>query len=270
MSTRPEPRYSPHPALGMEAAARAKLATDTGKTFSQWVALARRRRIGKLAELRESLRADGLAPRVSWWIAQAALSAGEPDYDEPAALVDALYSGPRAALRALHERLVDAFLALGDDVLVTACKTMVPVYRKFVFGELRPSVRGVQVTLALGDDVRDRRLRKPTGRADDDRLTHAVVVTHEDAIDEVLRGWLARAYANGGKRASRPTEVEVPPEFAAALRRSKAAAATWETCTPAMRRDMLAWITSAKQQSTRDKRLGTALDKLASGQRRVY
>jgi hypothetical protein len=268
---RPErPRYSPHPLLDMEARALARLEAATGKSFAQWTAIARRARIGTLAELQEWLCAThGHGWRDSGWIASAALSPDQPDYGEPEALVDALYSGARAGKRALHERLVDELLALGDDVIVSACKTMVPVYRKFVFAELRPVAGGVAVGLALGDAGTGKRL-KATGRAAGDRITRTVVVAHEDEIDGELRRWLAAAYATGAKVARRSTEFEIPRAFRAALRASAAAATTWETCTPAMQRDMVAWVTEAKQAATRAKRLAIAIGKLQAGKRRVY
>jgi hypothetical protein len=265
------PRYSPHPGLGMEARALERLQTKTGKSFAQWTAIARRARIDAPKELQRWLCAEhGHGSRDAWWIASAALAPDEPDYGEPEALVDELYSGARAGKRALHERLVDEFLALGDDVLVTACKTMVPIYRKFVFADLRPVAGGIAVAMALGDARTGARLKAAAGRAAGDRITRAVVVGHEDEIDDELRGWLAQAYAAGAKAARRSTEFEVPRAFTAALRKSAAAAKTWKTCTPAMQRDMVAWVTEAKQSATRAKRLATAIGKLAAGNRRVY
>ncbi|MBP6797828.1 MAG: YdeI/OmpD-associated family protein, partial [Luteimonas sp.] len=43
----------------------------------------------------------------------------------------------------------------------------------------------------------------------------------------------------------------------------------WEDITPVARRDWIHWVTSGKKAETRAKRIGTACDKLASGQRRA-
>jgi hypothetical protein len=255
----------------METAAKAKLIATSGKSFEQWVALARRAGAAGHLDLRRWLHDEhGLGSRNAWWIANAALGADEPDYTAPEQLVDALYAGPRDALRALHERLVDEFLALGDDVIVTACKTMVPVYRKFVFAELHPVREGVEIQLALGDQPCGRRLRRAKGRMADDRITHAVTVEHEDAIDDELRGWLASAYAAGAKRVARSAAIAVPEAFVAALKRSKPATTTWRSLTTAMQRAFVTWITDAKQASTRTRRIGLAIEKLAAGQRKIY
>lgn len=264
-------RYSPHPALAMEATAKAKLLTTSGRSFEQWVALARRAGAAGHRDLKRWLHDEhGLGSRTAWWIASAALGVDEPDYTAPEQLVDALYAGPRAALRALHERLVDEFLALGDDVIVTACKTMVPVYRKFVFAELHPVRDGVEVQLALGETPVGRRLVRAKGRVADDRITHAVLVEHEDAIDELLRDWFRAAYAAGAKRVLRSAAIDVPDTLVTALRRSKAATATWQTLTPAMQRAFVTWIGDAKQEATRAKRVALAIEKLAAGHRKVY
>ncbi|MBK8979809.1 MAG: YdeI/OmpD-associated family protein [Planctomycetes bacterium] len=270
------PRYSPHPGLGATDRERARLLADTGRSFEAWVALARRDGVEKGIDQQSGLRAwlrteHGVASRRAWWIAATALDGGESDYGNPEPLVDALYSGPHARWRPLHESVIDRFLALGPDVIATACKTMVPVYRKFVFAELRPVRTGVEIHLALGDTEPSDRLTRAPGRNAADRLSRAVVVRSEADLDAELQGWLVAAYAAGNERVERATtEPAQPREFTAALRKSKSARETWEQCTPAMRRDMLQWITEAKQAATREKRLQIAIGKLGEGKRRVY
>jgi hypothetical protein len=66
------------------------------------------------------------------------------------------------------------------------------------------------------------------------------------------------------------TEPEVPPE----LRKALAAAApktrtVWSDITPNARRDWIHWITSAKQEETRTRRIKNACSMLAAGKRRV-
>lgn len=263
-------RYRPHPGLRMEDRARTKLHETTGKSFEQWVRLATKSGITELSGLREWLIAEhDVGSRNSWWIAEAALHGDQPTYDEPMALVDALYAGARAALRPLHERLIDEFLALGDDVLVTACKTMVPVYRKFVFAELRPLRRRIEIRLARGTSDLGARLVHKT-RTGGDRLDCALEIEHEDEIDAELRGYLANAYEAGAEKATRAAAHEPPADLVRGLAKSKPAAKTWATCTAAMQRDIVEWITSAKLEATQQKRTAIALEKLAAGKRKIY
>ncbi|MDQ2702690.1 MAG: YdeI/OmpD-associated family protein [Pseudomonadota bacterium] len=64
-------------------------------------------------------------------------------------------------------------------------------------------------------------------------------------------------------------EPKVPADVRDALRASPAARAVWDDITPVARRDWIAWITSGKKAETRVKRVGVAIDKLASGSRRA-
>ena len=75
------------------------------------------------------------------------------------------------------------------------------------------------------------------------------------------------------KRAPKPRpkgEFPVPQDFAAALRENAAARATFEGFPPSQRREYLDWITEAKQDATRAKRLATSIEWLAEGKRRNW
>jgi hypothetical protein len=70
--------------------------------------------------------------------------------------------------------------------------------------------------------------------------------------------------------AAKDTEPEVPTD----LRKALAAAAPktrklWSDITPNARRDWIHWITSAKQEETRTRRIKNACSMLAAGKRRV-
>jgi hypothetical protein len=263
-------RYRPHPMLALEEKALAALAEETGRTFDQWVALARRKGPKDRAALKAWLKEQGLRQMRVHWIAGASLSGDDLGHEDPEPLVDRLYSGTKAALRPLHEKVVDVMLAQGRDVIVTACKTMVPVYRKHVFAEMRPVDGAVEVLLALGDGADDERLR-PASRQPGDRLTHAVRVRSAKDLDAAFRKWVTAAYANGSKAMTRSAgDVEPPPDLARALKASAEARRTWAQCTPAMKRDLIAWITSAKKDETRAQRVVRTHEALAAGKRRVY
>lgn len=65
-------------------------------------------------------------------------------------------------------------------------------------------------------------------------------------------------------------EPRVPIDLKRALSAANATAkATWKDITPVARRDWIHWITSGKKAETRVKRVATAIDKLASGNRRA-
>ena len=60
------------------------------------------------------------------------------------------------------------------------------------------------------------------------------------------------------------------PEFAAALAEAPKAKAALESFPPSAQRDYLEWIAEAKQDSTRQKRIATAVEWLSEGKRRHW
>ena len=65
-------------------------------------------------------------------------------------------------------------------------------------------------------------------------------------------------------------ETLVPEEFAAALERSKTAAAAFESFSPSCRREYIDWIADAKRSETRQKRIATAVEWIAEGKPRNW
>ena len=61
--------------------------------------------------------------------------------------------------------------------------------------------------------------------------------------------------------------VKVPPDFTRALKAAPKALATFQAFTPAQRRDYVNWITGAKQEETRRRRLATSIEWLEEGKR---
>ena len=64
--------------------------------------------------------------------------------------------------------------------------------------------------------------------------------------------------------------IEIPQDFAAGLAANPAAAQFWDGLAPSHRYEYLQWITEAKRDETRVKRLGQALEWLAEGKRRNW
>lgn len=64
-------------------------------------------------------------------------------------------------------------------------------------------------------------------------------------------------------------EPDLPSDFAAALHATPRAKSTWDATTTVARLDWIHWLDSAKQASTRSKRIGDACAMLAAGKKRV-
>lgn len=117
-------------------------------------------------------------------------------------LVDALYSGPKAGLRPVHDALIQIGRALGPDVMVSPTKTMVPLYRKNVFAQIKPTTQSrIDLGPALKNVKRSlsSRLIDTGGLGKGDRITHRIAISSIDEIDEEVKEWLKIAYDSGFK-----------------------------------------------------------------------
>ena len=63
---------------------------------------------------------------------------------------------------------------------------------------------------------------------------------------------------------------DMHPDFAAALEKAPQARQAFESFAPGHRREYLEWVAEAKQDSTRQKRIASALEWLAQGKRRNW
>lgn len=201
-------QYGVHPGIAMEQAVLGRLEEKTGRTLAEWVALAQaagpQDERARAAWLKAEFK---LGTHTAAWLAARSVGRGRR-YDADA-LVDAMFSGPRLALRPLYEAVLAACLRLGRDVTVTPCKSAVSVRRRRVFVELLPSTRTrLDVGLALGGPdglaATDRLVLKPSARRDP-RITHRISLHHEaatepSAVDTIVAGdaqlgrWLQLAY----------------------------------------------------------------------------
>lgn len=71
------------------------------------------------------------------------------------------------------------------------------------------------------------------------------------------------------KHAPKPPP-EMHPAFAAALEKAPKAKDALDSFPPSAQRDYLEWISEARQDSTRDKRIATAVEWLSQGKRRNW
>lgn len=74
-----------------------------------------------------------------------------------------------------------------------------------------------------------------------------------------------------GRRSSdSKPEPAVPEDLAAALEKSGAALATFEGFSPSHRREYIEWVTEAKREDTRKRRIATAIEWLSEGKPRNW
>jgi uncharacterized protein YdeI (YjbR/CyaY-like superfamily) len=98
--------------------------------------------------------------------------------------------------------------------------------------------------------------------------------------DKQLLAWMRQAAANvdsgdyrspiaGRVRRVKP-EAQVPADLKTALKMNKRAAEVFEAFSPSCRREYVEWITEAKREETRRKRIATAVEWMAEGKQRNW
>jgi uncharacterized protein YdeI (YjbR/CyaY-like superfamily) len=87
----------------------------------------------------------------------------------------------------------------------------------------------------------------------------------KEAAEVAKNGPAPRKAKHGPKAAP-----EMHPDFSAALAKAPKAKAALDSFPPSAQRDYLEWISEAKQDSTRAKRISTAIEWLSEGKRRHW
>jgi len=197
-------RYTVHPAVAMAQAIIGNLGEKTGRSLEHWIEnIERDGPPDTKARLSWLKREHGLGGTTGKLIVYRAEGRGEELSDAKAYLcaakqyIEAMYAGPKASLRPLHDALVEQTLALGSDVKVSPAKTIVPIYRNHVFAQIKPATRTrIDLGLALKDVSRriPKRLINTGGLEKGDRITHRIPLSQPSDIDATVLEWLRLAY----------------------------------------------------------------------------
>ncbi len=175
----------------------ANMKEKTGRSLEEWGAIAKKGGPWTARELRSWLKAEhGLGHVAAGIVADSALGLDRyAAYDDPDALLDALFSGANEPLRPLYDRLVRAGQKLGKDVRVVVCKTYVGLSRTRQFAVLKPMARKrIDLGLALPGAEVSGRLESARGLGTSDRITHRVRVHSLEEADAEVATLLRLAY----------------------------------------------------------------------------
>ena len=193
--------YDVHPGLAMYQNSLTTLKQKTGRTMDEWIKLVKKEGPATEKERCAWLKAEhGLGMNYAGWIAEHSVGKGEDGNPETylrqaEAFVENMFSGPKGSLRPIFEELVKLGRSLGADVKVCPCKTIVPLYRKHVFAQIKPTTRTrIDLGLALKDTKVPKRLIDTGGLAKKDRITHRIEITAVKDIDAEVKKWLKIAY----------------------------------------------------------------------------
>jgi hypothetical protein len=196
--------YDVHPSIAYSQAVVANLKARTGRSLEEWVKLLEREGPKEEEARREFLlKKHRLGMMTAWMIAELSVGKGREGIDPKAYLaaapgyVEAMYAGMKAALKPLHDALVELGRSLAPDVKVCPCETIVPFYREHVFAQIKPStLTRIDFGLALkgAKQKPPRRLADTGGLKKGDRITHSFAITSLADIDAETRKWTKIAY----------------------------------------------------------------------------
>jgi len=137
------------------------------------------------------------------WLAERASGKGG-EFDGPESYlrsalrhVEEQYAGPKKKLRPIYDELWKLGKSIGADVKACPCKTIVPLYRKHVFAQIKPTTNtriDLAFALAHYKGKLPKRLIDTGGLAKKDRITHRIELKAVDEIDSDVKTWLKTAY----------------------------------------------------------------------------
>jgi hypothetical protein len=194
--------YGVHPGVLMTQKWVAELKQKTGRSLDEWIKFIKKAGPKDEKERRDWLKNEhGLGTNSAWWLAERAEGKAS-DVDDPdtylkaaEGYVEEMFSGAKAGLRPIYDRILKTGLKMGKDVKACPCQTIVPLYRKHVFAQIKPTTnKRVDIGFALGDTKATGRLIDTGGFAKKDRITHRIALQSTADIDDEVRHWLKVAY----------------------------------------------------------------------------
>ena len=179
----------------------ANIEKRTGKSLAQLAEIIRGSDLTRHGELVAMLKRDlgmghGDANTLVHTVKQAEGAGAAAAQGQSAAdVADALYAGPKAALRPIHDRLMAAIRDFGTFEEAPK-KTYVSLRRKKQFAMIGPATNTrVEVGLNMkGVDATERLQALPAGQM----CSYKVRVAGVDEVNDELIGWIRTAYESAG------------------------------------------------------------------------
>jgi predicted transport protein len=181
-------------------AMKANLPAKTGRTFEEWVALARKGP-PEVKALVAWLKDQGLGTVTATMVAHTVHGGYMKEHEDPAALLEGNFAGEKAALRPVYEALLKAARKFGDELTVYPCKTYITLKRSRQFGVVKVGKAHLDLGLILPGVEAGGRLEKATRSIGNDRVTHKIALASKKDLDTEALHWLAQAYEQDGRAA---------------------------------------------------------------------
>jgi Domain of unknown function (DUF5655)/Domain of unknown function (DUF4287) len=195
-------KYDAHPSIRMVQSIISGMKENTGRSLEEWLQLAQKKGPAKERQRKEWLKKEyGLGTNYAGWIAGRSLGKSD-EYEDPKQYlqhaldnVESMFGGPKAHLRPIYDGILTYAMNLGLDIRVSPCRTIVPIYRKHVIAQIKPTTRTrIDLGLALKDAKVPKRLINTGGYEKKDRITHRIEITKPEDFDEEAKRWIKIAY----------------------------------------------------------------------------
>jgi hypothetical protein len=192
--------YDVHPSVAMVQKSLAELRERTGRSLEEWMVLIKKEGPEDERNRREWLKSKHkLGMNNARWLAERASGKGG-EFDDPESYlrnavryVEEQYAGPKEKLRPIYDELLKLGKAMGAEVKACPCKTIVPLYRKHVFAQIKPTTNAridLGFALAHYEGKLPKRLIDTGGLAKKDRITHRIELKAVEEIDGDVKKWL--------------------------------------------------------------------------------
>lgn len=173
--------------------------TKTGKKLDELYAVIRKSGLAKHGEIRDMLKRDlGMGHGDANTLVHTYLKSESGESSaaaESGDVMDQIYAGPKAALKPIHEKLMEAIEKFGDFEIAPK-KAYVSLRRKKQFATIGPATNTrFEVGLNMkGVKGTDRLNELPPGQM----CQYKVKLTDVKEVDKELIGWIRQAYDSAG------------------------------------------------------------------------
>ena len=174
---------------------RKNLEERTGKTFAAWINIARKLGTDKHGDIVAYLKLEG--PMGHGYANMIAHEARKPDAVSEEDPIDALYAGPKVALRPIYDAILKSVSTFGRDIEFAPKKTYVSLRRAKQFALVQASTA---TRVDIGINLKG---VQPTGRLEaagtwNGMVSHRVRIGAVDEFDIDVKVWLKQAYDQAG------------------------------------------------------------------------
>ena len=172
-----------------------KIEPKTGKSFAEWVEVARASGLDRHKALTVHLKTThGLNHNEAQWVAWGVTDPTRVDqYERPTDLVEDLYAGKKGHLRPIYDALIERGTSLGADVDVVVCKTYSSLRYRAQFAVIVPrTLKAVDLELALPPGAEAAGRLEPL-KSSNPKLTHRIRIKDLGEVDDEVMGALGKA-----------------------------------------------------------------------------